>query len=91
MAKQKKRMRMIYALYKGDENLGDGTAEELAHKFSLTVNYIYRLIRERRPPDYDGDGFVLIPIGKEEGLSVKESMEILKFKEAVSHRKGAKK
>ena len=33
--------RQIYAVYRGEENLGDGTAEELAKKLNVSEKTIY--------------------------------------------------
>ncbi|QOF68329.1 hypothetical protein IFE17_02820 [Actinobacillus sp. GY-402] len=61
--------RQIYAVYRGDDNLGDGTAEEIAEKLNITPGDV----RVRSTPCYHkraingkGKRLIIIKLGKEE-------------------------
>ena len=56
--------RQIYAVYRGEENLGDGTAEELAKKFNIRKKTLYgsEAILKRNK----GNRLIVIKLDKEE-------------------------
>ncbi|OOR95810.1 hypothetical protein B0186_11200 [Canicola haemoglobinophilus] len=58
--------RQIYAAYRGDENVADGTAEELASKLGVKL----KTIRKWATPSYHkrnkGQRLIIVKIGKEE-------------------------
>ncbi|MFZ7224315.1 hypothetical protein [Avibacterium avium] len=57
--------RQIYAVYRDEENLGDGTAQQLAEKFNLTKTTIYRLAK-RGDKASKKKRLIVIKIDKEE-------------------------
>lgn len=60
------RKRQIYAIYKGEENLADGTADELAKKLGKSVKQIYLMATKRYHKKHDrGNRMIAIKIGKE--------------------------
>lgn len=58
--------RQIYAVYRGEENLGDGTAEELAKKLNVSEKTIYCSTTAARRERDKGKRLVVIKLGKEE-------------------------
>ena len=58
--------RQIYAVYRGEENLGDGTAEELAKKLNVSEKTIYSSATVARRERDKGKRLVVIKLGKEE-------------------------
>lgn len=59
--------RQIYAVYKGEENLGDGTAEELAEKLGVQANTIRSMSTPRfHRRNKSGKRLVVIKLDKEE-------------------------
>lgn len=58
--------RQIYAVYRGEENLGDGTAEELAKKLNVSEKTIYCSATAARRERDKGKQLVVIKLGKEE-------------------------
>lgn len=58
--------RQIYAVYRGDENLGDGTAEELARKLNINAKTIYSLGTTAQRKRNKGKRLVVIKLDKEE-------------------------
>lgn len=58
--------RQIYAVYRGEENLGDGTAEELANKLGIRANTIYSAATVARRKRDNGKRLVVIKLDKEE-------------------------
>lgn len=58
--------RQIYAVYRGEENLGDGTAEELAKKLNVSEKTIYCSVTAARRERDKGKRLVVIKLGKEE-------------------------
>ncbi|HDX1124391.1 hypothetical protein K7G90_001608 [Pasteurella canis] len=53
----------IYAVYRGDTNIADGTAEELAKKLNKTVNNIQYLASRRNLALETPKRLIAIPIG----------------------------
>ena len=58
--------RQIYAVYRGEENLGDGTAEELAKKLNVSEKTIYSSATVARCKRDKGKRLVVIKLDKEE-------------------------
>ncbi|MDG6895070.1 hypothetical protein [Volucribacter amazonae] len=63
----KARQKQIYAIYRGELNLGDGTAEELAKKLNISE----KSIRTKATPkfiqqDKNNKRLIVIKLGKEE-------------------------
>ena len=58
--------RQIYAVYRGEVNLGDGTAEELAKKLNVSEKTIYCSATAARRERDKGKRLVVIKLGKEE-------------------------
>lgn len=58
--------RQIYAVYRGEQNLGDGTAEELAKKLNISTEKIYALATPATHRRDKGQRLVVIKLGKEE-------------------------
>lgn len=58
--------RQIYAVYRGEENLGDGTAEELAKKLNVSEKTIYSSATVARRERDKGKRLVVIKLDKEE-------------------------
>ncbi|HDR0674162.1 hypothetical protein K7G92_000699 [Pasteurella canis] len=58
--------RQIYAVYRGEKNLGDGTAEELANKLKISKEKIYALCTPYAHKRDKGQRLVVIKLGKEE-------------------------
>ncbi|THA14558.1 hypothetical protein [Rodentibacter pneumotropicus] len=57
----------IYAAYRGDVNLGDGTANQLAKKFNLTPETVANMSTPRYlKRDKSGSRLVFIKLDKEE-------------------------
>ncbi|TGY50802.1 MULTISPECIES: hypothetical protein [Rodentibacter] len=57
----------IYAAYKGDINLGDGTAEELSKKFGVLPSTIANMSTPRYlKRDKSGNRLIFIKLDKEE-------------------------
>ncbi|MBE2895483.1 hypothetical protein HPC38_01125 [Pasteurellaceae bacterium HPA106] len=62
------RARAIYAVYKGEQNLADGTLDELSAKMNMTVNtlrYLSGKAYRRRIGDRLNNRLLLIKIGTE--------------------------
>ena len=56
-----------YALYKGDEFLDIGTADELSQKYDLTVKTLHWLATSTRAKNFPHKyGYVVLPLPKEE-------------------------
>lgn len=53
----------IYALYRGEENLADGTAKELAKKFNKTVKQIHYLATRHNQEREGANRLLAIVIG----------------------------
>lgn len=58
--------RQIYAVYRNDENLADGTAEELAKKLGVTVRTIRKLASPSHHQGNKGHRLVVVRLGREE-------------------------
>lgn len=58
--------RQIYAAYKGDDNLADGTAEELAQKLGIGVDTLYCLASPSNHKRNKGNKIIIIKLGREE-------------------------
>ncbi|MDA5607120.1 hypothetical protein [Pasteurella multocida] len=58
--------RQIYAVYRGEKNLGDGTAEELAKKLNVTKERIYSMSTPHSTKRDKGQRLVIIKLGKED-------------------------
>ncbi|ARA69633.1 hypothetical protein M8868_10415 [Pasteurella multocida] len=58
--------RQIYAVYRGEKNLGDGTAEELEKKLAISKKKIYALCSPYVHKRDKGQQLVVIKLGKEE-------------------------
>lgn len=59
--------RQIYAVYRGDENLGDGTADELAKKFGMKADTVRNMSAPRfHRRNQSGKRLIVIKLGKEE-------------------------
>ena len=58
--------RQIYAVYRGEENLGDGTAEELAKKFNIRKKTLYAMGSEAILKRNKGNRLIVIKLDKEE-------------------------
>ncbi len=59
--------RQIYAVYRGDENLGDGTAEELAKKLDMKADTVRNMSTPRfHRRNQSGKRLIVIKLGKEE-------------------------
>ncbi|BFU64741.1 MULTISPECIES: hypothetical protein [Rodentibacter] len=59
--------RQIYAVYRGEENLGDGTAEELAEKLGVQAKTIQSMSTPRfHRRNQSGKRLVVIKLDKEE-------------------------
>ncbi|MDA5619099.1 hypothetical protein NM952_10905 [Pasteurella multocida subsp. multocida] len=56
----------IYAVYRGEKNLGDGTAEELEKKLAISKKKIYALCSPYVHKRDKGQQLVVIKLGKEE-------------------------
>lgn len=57
----------IYAAYRGDVNLGDGTAKQLAEKFNITPESVANMSTPRYlKRDKSGSRLVFIKLDKEE-------------------------
>lgn len=58
--------RQIYAVYRGEDNLGDGTADELAQKLNLHPNTIRKLASPvALAKNKTGKRLIVIKLGKE--------------------------
>ncbi|WP_424410394.1 hypothetical protein [Pasteurella sp. PK-2025] len=53
----------IYAVYRGDTNIADGTAEELAKKLNKTIDNIHYLASKRNHSLETQNRLIAIPIG----------------------------
>ena len=58
--------RQIYAVYKGEENLADGTAEELSKKFGVKVDTLRFWASPASHKRNKGQRLIVIKLGKEE-------------------------
>ena len=58
--------RQIYAVYRGEENLGDGTVKELANKLGISEKTIYSSATVARVKRDKGKRLVVIKLDKEE-------------------------
>lgn len=58
--------RQIYAVYRGEDNLGDGTAEELARKLNISEKTIYNSATVARGKRDKGKRLVVIKLDKED-------------------------
>ena len=58
--------RQIYAVYRGEENLGDGTADELAKKFNIRKKTLYAMGSEEILKLNKGNKLKEIKLDKEE-------------------------
>lgn len=59
--------RQIYAVYRGDDNLGDGTAEELATKLGMQAKTIQSMSTPRwYRRNKSGNRLIVIKLDKEE-------------------------
>lgn len=58
--------RQIYAAYKGDDNLADGTAKELAQKLGIEVDTLYFLASPSGHKRNKGNKLIIIKLDKEE-------------------------
>lgn len=57
----------IYAAYKGDINLGDGTAKQLAEKFNITPETVANMSTPRYlKRDKSGNRLIFIKLDKED-------------------------
>lgn len=52
----------IYAVYKGEQNLADGTADELAQKLGVKRNFIYKINNKHYLAKYSDKNTRLIAI-----------------------------
>ncbi|WP_439240927.1 hypothetical protein [Lonepinella sp. BR2474] len=57
--------RQIYALYRGDENLADGTAEELARFLGVKVNTVLHMSTPAHHRKDKGQQLVVVKLEKE--------------------------
>lgn len=58
--------RQIYAVYRGEENLGDGTAEELAKQFNIRKKTLYAMGSKAILKRNKGNRLIVIKLDKEE-------------------------
>ncbi|MDY3123590.1 MAG: hypothetical protein SOW21_04275 [[Actinobacillus] rossii] len=61
------RSRQIYAVYRGEQNLTDGTAEEIAKFLGLKVKTVRNLALGKRAHE-KGQRLVVVKLGKEKGV-----------------------
>lgn len=58
--------RQIYAVYQGEQNIADGTAEELAKKLNTSTENIYALATPAAHRKNKGKRLIVIKLDKEE-------------------------
>lgn len=59
--------RQVYAVYRGETNLGDGTARELATKLGISEKTIQNMSTPRfHQRNHRGKRLIVIKLGKEE-------------------------
>lgn len=59
----------IYALYKGETNICDGTIEEIAKRVGKTRNILYCYKSPSKVKKNKGNRYELVYIGEEHGLN----------------------
>ncbi len=61
---------MIYALYRGDEYVADGTVDELANKLNVKTKTIYTLASRfhHQSVKQDGNAIIAVKLGRKKEI-----------------------